>query len=152
MAQYNRFENLKIASNSFVVCLNRGQFPAAGFSSPQEDPMKLAALALATLSLAAAGSAAAATHVSDVDYLRANRCKGLAQGLGEADAVAGLGAFIKQQGATRLDAIIERGDEEFTRAKRESSRVDTKARDQAEFSSACTAYMDSGKADTAAAR
>jgi len=115
--------------------------------------MKLAAVALATLSLAVAGSAAASSaRVSDVDYLRANRCKGLAQGLGENDAVAGLTAFIKQQGRTRLDVIVERGDEELTRAKREASNVDTKSRLQAEFSGACTAYMDSGKADTAAAR
>ena len=114
--------------------------------------MKLAALALATLSLATAIPAAASNHVTDVDYLRANRCKGLAQGLGEADAVAGLNTFIKTEGRSRLDVIIQRGDEEFARAKREASRVDTKARVQAEFSGACTAYMDSGKADTAAAR
>lgn len=113
--------------------------------------MKLA-IGLALLSLTVAGAASASPRVSDVDYLRANRCKGLAQGLGENDAVAGLSSFVKQEGKTRLDAIIERGDEEFARAKREASRVDTKARLQAEFSGACTAYMDTGKADTAAAR
>jgi hypothetical protein len=114
--------------------------------------MKLAALALATLSLAASGATAAATHVTDVDYLKANRCKGLAQGLGDTDAVAGLSAFIKEQGKTRVDYILERGDAELARAKREASSVDTKTRVQAEFSGTCTAYMDNGKADTAAAR
>jgi hypothetical protein len=101
--------------------------------------MKLAAIVLVAAGLAAAGSAAAATQVSDVDYLKANRCKGLAAGLG-ADT-AGLDAFIKAQGAYRLDYILDRGHEEYARAKRETADANMKARLDAELASACTAYL-----------
>ncbi|MDB5418926.1 MAG: hypothetical protein JWP50_2345, partial [Phenylobacterium sp.] len=61
--------------------------------------MKVAAIALVALGLAVAGSAAASSRVTDVDYLKANRCKGLASGMG-ADT-AGLDAFIKTEGRSR---------------------------------------------------
>ncbi len=45
--------------------------------------MKTAAIRLATLGLAVAGSAIAHERISDAYYLKANRCRGLAAGLGE---------------------------------------------------------------------
>ena len=101
--------------------------------------MKLAAIALAGLALSAAGSAAAASQVSDVDFLRANRCKGIAAGVGV--DTAGVDAFIKTQGATRLDYILDKGREEYLRAKRETSDANMKDRLNAELATSCTAYM-----------
>jgi len=101
--------------------------------------MKFAAIAFVLLGLAAAGSAAAATQVSDVDYLKANRCKGLAAGMGE--DTSGVDAFIKAQGAYRLDYILDRGREEYARAKRQTSDAYLKDRLNAELTSACTAYL-----------
>jgi hypothetical protein len=103
--------------------------------------MKFAAIALTALGLAVAGSAAASSQVSDVDYLRANRCKGLAAGMG-ADT-ASVDAFIKTQGSSRLDYIIDKGHEEYARAKRQTSDANLKDRLNAELATACTAYMGS---------
>src|SRR5665213_4459905 len=105
--------------------------------------MKFAAIALAALGLAVAGSAAAA-RFTDVDYLRASRCKGIAAGMG-ADTTS-LDALLKTEGRTRIDTILRHGEEETNRAKRQASDANMKERLSAEFASACTAYTGGGGA------
>jgi len=106
--------------------------------------MKIAAVLLATVGLACAGVASASTHVSDVDYLRANRCKGLAMGLGAGDTTA-LDALIKAEGRSRAEAIVLRAQDEQARGKREASKADLKDRLTAELNGPCEAYMSDGK-------
>ncbi|MDB5444593.1 MAG: hypothetical protein JWP86_2748 [Phenylobacterium sp.] len=105
--------------------------------------MKVAAIAFVALGLAVAGSAAASSRVTDVDYLKANRCKGLASGMG-ADT-AGLDAFIKTEGRSRIDYVLRRGEEEATRAKRQTADANQKDRLSAELSGGCAAYMGGSK-------
>jgi len=105
--------------------------------------MKIAAVLLATVGLACAGVASASTHVSDVDYLRANRCKGLAMGLG-ADT-ASLDALIKTEGRSRAESIVLRAQNELDRGKREAAKSDLKERLTAELNGPCEAYMTAGK-------
>ena len=57
--------------------------------------MKVAAIALVALGLTA-GAATAAERVTDLDYMKASRCKGIAEGMGQADT-ASLDAFLKEQ-------------------------------------------------------
>jgi hypothetical protein len=113
--------------------------------------MKTAAILLATLSLgiSAAGAAAAADHLSDVDYLRANRCRGLAEGLGSGDT-AGLDGLIKTEGRSRLEQVYVRGQEELARGKRDAGSRDARDRLSAELNGPCTAYL--GSAHDAAAK
>ena len=105
--------------------------------------MKTAAILLATLGLAVAGSAMASDHLTDVDYLKANRCRGLAAGLGQGD-VASLDALIKTEGRSRVQIVYEKGLEVQTRAKREAAGTDAKDRLTAELNGACVAYMGAG--------
>jgi hypothetical protein len=106
--------------------------------------MNTAAAVLTALSLASAATvASAATQASDTDYVRADRCRGLAVGLG-LDASA-LNAFVKQQSAGRSPLVSDRADEEFAKAKREA-HGDAKDRLTAEFNSSCTAFMGASKA------
>src|SRR4051794_17161099 len=93
--------------------------------------MNVAAVTLASLSLASAASFAAAAPATDVDYLKASRCRGIAVGLGAAPSA--ITAYLKSAAAGRGSAILERADDEFARAKREA-RGDGKARLQAELS------------------
>ncbi|HEV2531794.1 hypothetical protein [Phenylobacterium sp.] len=111
--------------------------------------MKVAIIAFAALGLAAAGSAAAATRMSDVDYLRANRCRGIAAGMG-ADT-ASLDALIKAQGGARIDVILRHGEEEASRAKRQTADANMKERLSAELASGCAAYMGGGSGGKAVA-
>ncbi len=111
--------------------------------------MKTAAIALAAAGLLAAGTAAAADRVTDLDYLKASRCKGLATGLGS--ETAGFDTFLKEQGRSRSVIVIDRGDNEVTRGKREASRTDAKDRLAAELSGPCLAYTGSAK-DMASSR
>jgi hypothetical protein len=106
--------------------------------------MKRAAIAFVILGLAVAGSAAASSQVTDVDYLKANRCKGIAAGMG-ADT-AGFDAFIKAEGRSRMDYVLQRGEEEASRGKREAADANAKDRLTAELSGGCTAYMGGAKA------
>ena len=102
------------------------------------------AIAIAALSLSAAGVAAASERVTDVDYLKASRCRGIAAGMG-ADT-ASLDAFLKAESRTRVDLILRRGEDEAARAKRETRDANLKDRLSGELSGACTAYMGVGKA------
>jgi hypothetical protein len=99
-----------------------------------------AVIASTFLSFAVAASAAAADRVSDVDYLRASRCKGLAAAQGGADT-AGLDAFLKDQGRNRLPYIQEQGQAERARGKRDGANAAMKERVAAELSGPCGAYM-----------
>lgn len=111
--------------------------------------MKTAAIALAAMGLLAAGAASAADRVSDLDYMKASRCKGLATALG-ADST-GLDAFLKVQGRSRSMIVVDRGESEMTRGKREASKADLKDRLSAELSGPCMVYTGSAK-DMAATR
>lgn len=101
--------------------------------------MNVAAVTLASLSLASAASfAVAAPAATDVDYLKASRCRGIAVGLG-VDASA-INSYLKHAAGGRSPAIQARADEEFDRAKREARGADGKDRLQAELSGPCAAY------------
>jgi hypothetical protein len=102
--------------------------------------MNIAAIAVAAVTLLGAGSAAAA--VSDVDYLKANRCKGLAAGLGS--DTASLDAFIKAEGRSRHPMILQRAGDEFAKARRAGGRTDGRERLAAELSGPCMAYVAAG--------
>jgi hypothetical protein len=102
--------------------------------------MKPAAILLAALSLAAAGAASATERMSDMDYLKANRCLGIAAGLNAADT-AGLNALLKAQGRSRSEPILLRGQDELGRAKRDAERASYKEQLTAELNGPCMAYM-----------
>jgi hypothetical protein len=106
--------------------------------------MRFAAVLLVTLATATAGAAYASSKVTDVDYLRANRCKGLAEGLGGADT-ASVDAMIKAEGRSRSDAVVQRASEELSRGKREAGHADLKERLTAELNGPCMAYLSGGK-------
>src|SRR5260370_29911438 len=102
--------------------------------------MKAAAMLLVTLSFAAAGAAMAADRITDLDYLKANRCRGLAEGLGVGDA-ASFDAMLKIQARGRNDVILQRGQEELARGKRDAAKPDLKEHLTAEVNGPCMAYL-----------
>lgn len=99
--------------------------------------MKITAIGIASLCLAAPAGVAAAGQATDVDYLRASRCRGIATGLGQ-DASA-IGAYLTSASAGRAPAVLERGDQEFDKARRQA-RGESRTRLAAEYSSACAPY------------
>jgi hypothetical protein len=114
--------------------------------------MKSTAVILAALSLAVAGQASAAVtsgHLTDLDWLKANRCRGLAEGFGVSDA-SSLDALIKTEGRTRPEVVYAKGQEELQHGKRDAAKTDGKERYEAELNGYCTAYL--GGKDTASAR
>jgi len=113
--------------------------------------MKTAAVLLAAIGLAVAGAAAASDHLTDLDYLKANRCRGLAEGLGSGD-VAGLDALIKTEGRSRVETIYTKGQEELNRGKKEASRTDSRDRLSAELNGPCTAYLGGAQASASSAK
>ena len=101
--------------------------------------MKYAIIALATVF--AAGSAMATEKVTDVDFLKANRCKGLATTLTGVVDTQSLDSFIKAQRGARAAYIMERASEEFTRAKKEAKGADRRDRLTSELTGSCQAYI-----------
>ena len=102
--------------------------------------MKTPAILLATLSLVVAGSATASDRLSDTDYLKANRCRGLAAGTGGVDTTS-LDALLKTEGRTRDDTIYTMGQQQMERGKRAASQTDGKDRVAAELNGYCTAFV-----------
>lgn len=111
--------------------------------------MRFAVIGLAALGFLAAGAASASQRVTDVDYLRASRCKGIATGLGEADT-AGLDAFLKAQRRVRDDIVLDRADHEMARARREARDSTMKDQLSAELNGPCMAYRNAGGPPAAA--
>ena len=105
--------------------------------------MKFAAIALVAASLTA-GTAVAAERISDVDFIRANRCKGLATSISGVIDPAALNTFIKAETGARPAYVMERADNEFQRAKKEAKSEERRDRLSAELSGPCQAYLDSG--------
>jgi hypothetical protein len=101
--------------------------------------MKYTVIALAIASFAA--PAFAAGKLTDVDYLRANRCKGLATSIEGVVDPAALNSVIKAERGARATYIVDRGEEEFQRAREEAKSEDRKARLTAELTGACQAYL-----------
>jgi hypothetical protein len=113
--------------------------------------MKTAAILLATLGLAVAGAAAAADHLSDVDYLKANRCRGLAEGYGVGQT-ASLDAMLKSEGRSRLEIVYARGQQELDRGKRDAGKTDGKDRFTAELNGPCLAFTGAAATTASAAK
>lgn len=89
----------------------------------------------------AAGSAVASGKVTDVDYLRANRCMGLASSIDGVVDAAALNNFIKAERGARPGYILDRGDAEFQRARKEARSSDRRERLTAELNTSCQAYL-----------
>ncbi|WP_293902085.1 hypothetical protein [Phenylobacterium sp.] len=104
--------------------------------------MKFAIIAIAAV--LAAGSATAGGKVTDVDFLKANRCKGLAAGLTGVVDPASLDSFIKAEAGARAPYVIERASDEFARARKEAKGEDRKDRLTAELTGPCQAYLRGG--------
>lgn len=101
--------------------------------------MKYAVIALVAAGLAT--PAFASGKVTDVDYLKANRCAGLATSIEGVVDPAALNSFVKSERGARPTYVVDRGVEEFKRAKKEAKSTDRKERLTAELTGACQAYM-----------
>lgn len=102
--------------------------------------MKYAIIVALTASFAAS-SAMAFDKVTDVDFLKANRCKGLATTLTGVVDTGQLDSFIKAERGARAPYVMERAAEEFAKAKKEAKGVDRKERLTAELTGGCQAYL-----------
>ena len=100
--------------------------------------MRIAPIALSAVAILIAGSAAAADRATDVDYLRASRCRGIAAGL-SADTSA-LDAFLKTEGRSRNEFIHQKGEEEQARGKRDAKRSEDGGKAASELNGPCQAY------------
>ena len=103
--------------------------------------MKLAILTVIAATLAAGSASAASSNVTDVDYLKANRCKGLAASITGVVDTASLDSFIRSERMGRQSYIVDRGDDEFTRARKEAKSQDRKERLTAELTGPCQAFF-----------
>ena len=102
--------------------------------------MKLAAIAVSATALLMAGSATASDRISDAEYLKAARCKGLASSVtGIVDAKS-INAFLKTASLQRSNFVMDRADQETDKGKRDG-KVGDKSRVTAELTGACQAYL-----------
>lgn len=104
--------------------------------------MKFAVLAITVAAtVASAGSALAVERVTDLDYMRASRCKGLATTLTGVVDASSIDAYLKSARGARSPVVFDRAESEFEKAKREARSEDRKARLTAELTGACSAYL-----------
>ena len=94
--------------------------------------------------LTVSGSALAAQSVTDMDYIKASRCKGLADGSGLTDT-KGLDDYLKAAGRRRIELAQDRAQSEYDRARRSTRSDEGKAHYAAELAGACAPYMNGGQ-------
>jgi hypothetical protein len=94
---------------------------------------------------AVATSAAASSHLTDVEYLQAARCAGLAasENLGAVDAKS-FDALMKAEGKGRAGYILAKAEEARDNAKRDAKRAKAERKTTllAERSGACQRYVE----------
>jgi hypothetical protein len=103
--------------------------------------MKFAAILIAAATVASTGSAFAAERVSDMEYLKASRCKGLATTLTGVVDAGSIDSYLKAARSARSPAVFERAESEFDKARREARSEDRKTRLTAELTGPCSAYL-----------
>ena len=99
------------------------------------------AIVLTAAALLTAGAASAGEHITDAQYLKASRCKGLATTLTGVVDPGQIDAYLKSAKGARSPILMERADAEFDRAKREARVGGAKDRLTAELTGACSAYL-----------
>jgi len=92
-------------------------------------------------------TAAYAAPATSTDYLRASRCKALAETIGK-DTVdtTQVKAFLKSEFKTQPAFVVDKGQEEADRAKREARNAGNRDRLSAELEGGCVAYLAPGQA------
>jgi hypothetical protein len=99
------------------------------------------AIVLTAAVLSVAGAASASDRITDAQYLKASRCKGLATGITGVVDAAQIDAYLKQAKGARSPILMDRADAEFDRAKREARSGAGKERLTAELTGTCSAYL-----------
>jgi hypothetical protein len=105
-----------------------------------------AALIAATCAASAPAMAAQPAHLSDVQFVEANRCLGLmtSKSMGTADAAA-LAQFLKTQNGGRVSFIYDRADQARDDGRRAADRAgQDNARLVAERDGVCRSFVGSG--------
>lgn len=106
--------------------------------------MRIAMTVIALTCAVATTASARANHLTDVEYLQAARCSGLAasEALGAVDT-ASIDAMLKTESRGRVGFIVDKADQAKSDAKRIASRAkaERKAGLQAELSGACARYF-----------
>jgi hypothetical protein len=110
--------------------------------------MRKLTLALCAAAVLAAAGTAVASPVTDVHYMQAARCKGLAEGSGQ--ATPALDSFLKKQSYVREEAVLVRAREEQARGRHEAKNASDQA--QAQLSGVCAAWLSNPDSAGASAR
>ena len=103
--------------------------------------MRIAAITLAAAAaLMTAGSALAAAQVTDVDFIKASRCRGIATSA--AADTADLDAWLKSASKTRSMAVMDKASvaEDAGRREAKTTNAERKARLANELSGPCQAF------------
>lgn len=111
--------------------------------------MRTAFVASLLVGLSLAGAASAQNAVSDQAFLRANRCVGIARGLG-ADASA-LKSFVHAQSRSRAELIIYKGQGQAGEAEHQARNPANREKLRSELSGPCSAFADQARAADAPA-
>ena len=105
------------------------------------------AIVLTAAALFAAGAASASERISDAQYLKASRCKGLATSINGVVDASQIDAYLKSAKGARSPILMDRADAEYDRAKREARVGGQKDRLTAELTGACSAYLGDSSSD-----
>jgi len=101
---------------------------------------------IATTIVISALAGAAQAGVSNLEYLQAARCRGLAssEGLGKLDT-ASIDAFLKQEGSAREAPVRVSAGNKISSAQKEGDKAEGAKKDKllAERSGSCSAFLNS---------
>ena len=117
-------------------------------------PLTVAALIALSAAATAPAFAAPSTHLSDVQYVEANRCLGLmtSKSMGTQDASA-MSQLVKAQTGGRIGYVYDRAEQARDDAQREANHAGPdNSRLVAERDGVCRSFIGSGSTEASGAR
>lgn len=103
--------------------------------------MKIISISVFTLSICATGAVAADARLNDLDFIRANRCAGLAKTLANVIDADQLNARIKAERNMRSDYVSERAGQALSKARKEAGDESRREALTEELAGPCAALV-----------
>lgn len=110
--------------------------------------MKILTISVFALSISAGAAFAAQSEMTDVEYIKASRCAGLAKTLTNVVDGDQLAALMKSERGVRADYIIGRAGDAYEQGRKEAKKEARRETLTAELSGSCAALL-SGEATLA---
>jgi hypothetical protein len=103
--------------------------------------MKILAVSVFAMSVVASAASAAQSTLTDVQYIKASRCAGIAKTLTNVVDSEQLAALVKSERGVRADYVVGRAGDAFEQGRKEAKKEARRENLTAELTGSCAALL-----------